>query len=93
MPDPSGLAQLAPSYAIQEPLSWSALEMGGFEFLVEAHEAASGGLLRAIGGQLSCDSSRPCEKVCPGPGCTVSPAEKWAARWGEMVLGTELSLR
>lgn len=92
-PEPSGLPALAPRYAIQEPLSWSALEMGGFHFEVEAREQESGGVLRALGGNLSCQSSRPCEEVCPGPGCTVSPAEKWAVRWGEMRLGTDPSLR
>ncbi|MEY4544095.1 MAG: hypothetical protein RL685_290 [Pseudomonadota bacterium] len=93
VPDSRGLAELAPRYAILEPLTWSALELGGFEFEVEAREQRFGGVLRAIGGNLSCQSSRPCEEVCPGPGCNVSPAEKWAVRWGEMQLGTELPLR
>ncbi len=92
-PDATGLAEMAESYAIREPLSWSRLEMGGFEFDVEAHEQQFGGVLRAIGGNLSCQGSRPCEEVCPGPGCTVSPAEKWAVRWGDMRLGTGPTLR
>jgi hypothetical protein len=92
-PDSRGLAELAPRYAILEPLTWSSLELGGFEFQVEAREQMFGGVLRAIGGNLSCQSSRPCEEVCPGPGCNVSPAEKWAVRWGEMRLGADPSLR
>jgi len=92
-PDARGLAAVAPRYAILEPLSWSRLELGGFEFQVEAREDMSGGMLRAIGGDLHCQSSQPCEEVCPGPGCSVSPAEKWAVRWGDMELGTDLSFR
>lgn len=84
VPDPAGLPELAPSYAILYPLVWSELEHGGFEFFAEATEHSSGGVLRAIGSELSCSGSRPCEEVCPGPGCTSTSAEKWAVRWGEL---------
>jgi hypothetical protein len=93
VPDPTGLSELAPSYAILQPLTWSNEFVGGFEFLVEATEQSSGGLLRAIGGNLACNSSRPCQEVCPAPGCTVTNAEKWAVRWGDLPVGDELPLQ
>lgn len=93
VPDPSGLSELAPSYAILQPLSWGDEFLGGFEFSLEATEQGSGGLLRAIGGNLGCNSSRPCPEVCPGPGCTVTNAEKWAVRWGDLPVGAELPLQ
>jgi hypothetical protein len=93
VPDPSGLSELAPSYAILQPLSWGGESLGGFEFSLEANEQGSGGLLRAIGGNLGCNSSRPCPEVCPGPGCTVTNAEKWAVRWGDLPVGAELPLQ
>jgi hypothetical protein len=78
------LSELAPSYGILEPLVWSEHEHGGFEFFTEATEQSSGGILRAIGAELGCEGSRPCEEVCPGPGCTATNAEKWGVRWGEV---------
>ena len=94
VPDPTGLSELAPSYAILQPLTWSNDEgLGGFEFSFEATEQSSGGILRAIGGNLGCNSSRPCQEVCPGPGCTVTNAEKWAVRWGDLPVGDALPLQ
>jgi len=94
VPDPTGLSELAPSYAILQPLTWSNDEsLGGFEFSLEATEQSSGGILRAIGGNLGCNSSRPCQEVCPGPGCTVTNAEKWAVRWGDLPVGDALPLQ
>lgn len=86
------LPELAPSYAILQPLVWSELEHGGFEFFAEATEGSSGGVLRAIGSELSCSGTRPCEEVCPGPGCTATNAEKWAVRWGELSSAAAASL-
>ena len=93
VPDPSGLSELAASYAILQPLSWSNEFLGGFEFSIEATEQSSGGILRAIGGNLGCNSSRPCAEVCPGTGCTVTNAEKWAVRWGDLPVGSQLPLQ
>jgi hypothetical protein len=90
VPSASGLAELAPRYAILEPLVWSEQELGGFEFQAEVRSGASGGLLRAIGGNLGCKSTRPCEQVCPGKDCTMTSAEKWAVRWGDTMLGSDL---
>jgi hypothetical protein len=86
------LPELAPSYAILQPLVWSELEHGGFEFFAEATGRSSGGVLRAIGSDLTCNGTRPCEEVCPGPGCTATNAEKWAVRWGELSNAAAVSL-
>lgn len=93
VPDASGLAEMAPRYAILEPLTWSPNEPGGFEFAMEAREEQFGGVLRALGHTLSCQGSQPCEEVCPGPGCIASPAVKWGVRWGELQLSTSPSPR
>lgn len=90
VPSSDGLAELAPDYAILQPLVWSELEPGGFEFQLEARAAASGGLLRALGGNLGCQGTRPCEEVCPGPGCTMTTAEKWGVHWGDKAIGSDL---
>lgn len=83
-PVADGLPELAPRYAILEPLVWSELEHGGFAFVAEATDRSAGGVLRAIGSDLSCRGARPCEEVCPGPGCASTSVEKWAVRWGEL---------
>jgi hypothetical protein len=92
VPVSDGLSELAPSYGILAPLVWSEQEHGGFEFFAEATEQSSGGILRAIGAKLGCEGSRPCEEVCPGPGCTATNAEKWGVRWGELSDAAALSI-
>jgi hypothetical protein len=86
-PESSELSELAPSYAILEPLVWSELENGGFEFFAQSGEDGARGILRAYGAEISCPGTRPCEDVCPGPGCTATQAEKWAVRWGDPSIG------
>jgi hypothetical protein len=82
------LPELAPSYAILEPLTWSELESGGFELYAEARPDGARGVLRAYGSELGCEGTRPCEEVCPGPGCTATTVEKWGVRWGDPAIGT-----
>lgn len=88
-PDSSELSALAPSYAILEPLVWSELENGGFEFFAQSGEDGARGILRAYGAEIGCEGTRPCEDVCPGPGCTATLAEKWAVRWGDPLIGED----
>jgi hypothetical protein len=66
---------------------WSELENGGFEFFAQSGEDGARGILRAYGAEISCEGTRPCEDVCPGPGCTATQAEKWAVRWGDPSIG------
>ena len=92
IPVSSELPALAPSYAILEPLVWSELESGGFEFFSQASEDGSRGILRAYGAEIGCEGMRPCEEVCPAPGCTATSVEKWGVRWGAPVIGEDETL-
>jgi hypothetical protein len=79
-------------FAILEPLVWAEGEVVGFEFFSQSGEGGARGILRANGSILGCEGTRPCEEVCPGPGCTSTLAEKWAVRWGAPVIGEDESL-